>query len=187
MDQRPGLRADGRTLAASGTDTPAGSVQFKVDGNPIGAPVTLVNGSATSAPIATLTSITVETIRVRKGRRARKETEILVHYSGPLDAGSVQEVSSDILTQPGRDRRIGTGDDRPLRVLSARYDPATDTIALLPMGGKLKFRPALQLRLVGSGIRDAEGRPIDGGLDLTSPITRAMARTRARLARHRGS
>ena len=36
------------------TATPAGTVQFKVDGNNLGSPVTLVNGAATSDAISTL-------------------------------------------------------------------------------------------------------------------------------------
>jgi len=38
----------------SGTDTPPGTVQFLVDGNTFGAPVTLVNGVAVSDPISAL-------------------------------------------------------------------------------------------------------------------------------------
>ena len=37
-----------------GNPTPTGTIQFEVDGNPIGVPVTLVNGSATSDSLTTL-------------------------------------------------------------------------------------------------------------------------------------
>lgn len=40
--------------ATNGTGTPTGTIQFTVDGNPFGAPVALVAGSATSAPTSSL-------------------------------------------------------------------------------------------------------------------------------------
>ena len=57
-------------------------------------------------PPVTVVSITVGTIKVGKGKRAKKETEIVVHYSGAVDAGSAQNVASYVLTQPGRDKKL---------------------------------------------------------------------------------
>jgi len=42
------------TAASPGSGTPTGAVQFAVDGSNVGSPVTLSGGSATSAPVSTL-------------------------------------------------------------------------------------------------------------------------------------
>ncbi len=46
----------------SGSGTPGGTIQFVIDGSNFGSPVTLVNGTATSAPISTL-SVASHTIQ----------------------------------------------------------------------------------------------------------------------------
>jgi hypothetical protein len=130
--------------------------------------------AASPAPV-TVASITLATIKVGTGRKAKKQTELLVHYTGAVDAGSAQNLGNYVLTEPGRDKRYGTRDDKSVRITSARYDPATHSAALLPKGGTLLFSPTLQLRIVGSSIRDSTGRAIDVGRDITALLSKRGA------------
>lgn len=55
VDPAAPQRGEAVTFTATVTPTPSGgSVQFSVDGNPVGAPVGVVGGTATSAPLADL-------------------------------------------------------------------------------------------------------------------------------------
>jgi hypothetical protein len=78
--------------------------------------------------------MSVQAIKAGNGKRARKATEILAPYSGDLATGSGQDVASYILSQPGKDRKYGTGDGKRIRLVSARYAHATHTVALFPRG-----------------------------------------------------
>jgi hypothetical protein len=127
-------------------------------------------GANTSQPPVTVASITVGKVKARNGKKTKNQTRIVVHYSGAVDARSAQNVANYILTQPGKDKKYGTKDDKKVKIASAQYDPATRTIALVPKGGKLTFSPTLQLRVLGAGIRDSAGRKIDDGSDVMSVI-----------------
>jgi hypothetical protein len=105
---------------------------------------------------------------------------IVVSYSAPVDPSSAQNVASYVLIQPGKDEKYGSKDDRRVKIVSATYDSRTSSVALLPKGGKLAFSPTLQLRVVGSGIRDALGRMINNSRDATALLRKGGATISAR-------
>jgi hypothetical protein len=100
-------------------------------------------------------------------RRGNVQSISLV-FSGPLDAGSARNRVDYWLVLPGRDRVIGTRDDRRVRFRTAAYSIGANTVKLVP-SIRLTTRQAFEVIAVGSGskgmVRDIYGRPIDGNRD----------------------
>jgi hypothetical protein len=99
--------------------------------------------------------------------RKRRVTEILVRFSGPVDAAEASNVNTYRLATPGRRGSFTAKGARLIRLKSAVYDGASDTVALIP---KVPFvlTKNVQLLVHGlppSGLQDSLGRFLDGNRD----------------------
>jgi hypothetical protein len=104
----------------------------------------------------------VSLLKMKVGRR--KTTVVTVGFSGALDASSAQDVTAYRLVAAGKDRKLGTKDDKTLRLVSASYNARSHVVTLKPRGALPKGQ-LLQLQAFASSLRDSLGRPIDGNRD----------------------
>ncbi len=103
-------------------------------------------------------------------------TRLVISFDTPLDEASAQNVSSYSVTPV-----TIAGRSRPIKIVSASYDPATMAVTLRTRS-RLVLRRVYRLVVSGTGpyaIRDSTGLPLDGqangqpGSDYTSIITLA--------------
>jgi RHS repeat-associated protein len=119
-------------------------------------------------PLVTVTSLTPETIKVGNGKKGKKQTVVVLEFSGALNVTAADNVSAyqlaPIIKVPGK----GKGKHRkppttklgpPVPLASAVYSAANDSVTLIPRG-KLKLPE--QLTVFGALVSDAAGLPIDG-------------------------
>jgi hypothetical protein len=109
--------------------------------------------------------VTVLGVQWQSQKRSRRKTVtvLVVSYSGALDPGHAHDLGDYLLVAAGKDKKFGTRDDRRMTLASATYDPASTRVTLTPRG-KVP-RQALRLSITGSGVLDAQGRPVDGNGD----------------------
>jgi hypothetical protein len=88
---------------------------------------------------------------------------LVVSFSGSLDAGPAQGLGAYHLVAAGKDKKVGTKDDKNLAIASASYDPAAHTVTLTPRG-KVPSQ-AVQLTITAAALLDAHSQPIDGNRD----------------------
>lgn len=98
----------------------------------------------------------------------RRLASVELRFTGPLDPVSAGLPGTYLLVGAGRDRRFGTRDDLRYRIKLAAYDSTTNTVRLTPKRKISGRGRGLQVR--ATGLRDAQGRPLGGGL-LAVPIT----------------
>jgi hypothetical protein len=92
-------------------------------------------------------------------------TEILVTFSGAVNAGEAQSLSAYRLAYPGKRGSYTAKNAKVIKLESASYDAATDTVTLLPKK-PFALTKEVQLLIDGvppSGLQDIEGRYIAGG------------------------
>jgi hypothetical protein len=87
----------------------------------------------------------------------------VVDFSGALELAPAQTVTDYHLVAASKGKKSGNATGKPVALKSAVYDPATDSVALVPKGTVPK--QPLQLTITATGTLDAEGRPIDGNRD----------------------
>ena len=110
--------------------------------------------------------MTVEGIRAVAVRGSIER--IFVRFSDPVNRATAQNPAAYWLVLPGRDRKLGTGDDRRVRIRVARYNPLSKTVKLELERGisrRRNFAVVVSGSTSGAGVRDVSGRPIDGDLD----------------------
>lgn len=87
---------------------------------------------------------------------------IRLYFSGPLNATSAQRSQNyQLITNPGRDKKYGTKDDRRTTIQSVTYDAATQSVIIKPRG-RLILRGSQSLRLQATGLMNASNVLIDG-------------------------
>jgi hypothetical protein len=94
-------------------------------------------------------------------------TQVLVHFSGPVDAGRADATVAYRLTIAGKHGSFTARSVRAIALASAAYSGATDSVGLAPKKPFNLGKP-VQLRVSGeppSGLTDALGRLIDGDRD----------------------
>jgi hypothetical protein len=117
-------------------------------------------------------SVRLETLKVGQGKRAKKETVVLIQFSGALNAGTAENPGAYQLAPlmaikaggRGKGKKVETKLGRPVPVASAVYNAANDTVTLIPRG-QLNLTQPLQLQIDGvppSGLQDSSGRYLDG-------------------------
>ena len=111
-------------------------------------------------PLVTVQAVQVETVKIGK----KKVKEILVDFSGALEAGPAQSLANYQLISSGKSKKFGTKTNKPVALKSATYNPATDSVSLLTRSTLVLTDP-LKLTVNGSGLLDTLGRQIDGGDD----------------------
>jgi hypothetical protein len=102
---------------------------------------------------------------VKKKVKHHRITEILIGFSGALNAAEAQELSNYRLVRSGRHGSFTAKNARVLKLKSAMYDAAGDLVTLIPRK-RLLVRKTYQLVVEGqppSGLQDSLGRYIDGG------------------------
>lgn len=86
-------------------------------------------GGGTTTPPAALTILGARSTRNRKGA-----VRVTLTLDGTIDAAKAADKATFTLTDPGKDGKIGTRDDRAVRIASAKYDAASHTVTLTPRG-----------------------------------------------------
>jgi hypothetical protein len=96
-------------------------------------------------------------------------TRVVLTFSEPLDPGTARRPASFGLVASGPDGRFGTKDDRRIRIRSADYDAATNTVTLSP-ARRLSVRQRYRIVVDGTsstGLTDTSGNLLDGDFDGT--------------------
>ena len=82
-------------------------------------------------PPVTVESLRVETVKIGKGKKAKSTTELLLQFSGALNAGAAQNLGVYHLDQASRTKKGGTQYNKPVALASVSYNSSTDTVTLL--------------------------------------------------------
>ena len=118
-------------------------------------------------------SVQLETIKVGTGKKAKKETVLVLDFSGALNAASAENASAYALTPIIKVKASGKGKNRKpattklgslVPVASAVYSPSNNTVTLTPRGKLTASKPE-ELIINGTFITDTLGREIDGNDD----------------------
>ncbi len=121
----------------------------------------------------TVTSAQAETVRVGIGKKAKKETVLVLDFSGALNAGTATygdayELAPIIKTKAagkGKNRRpAGTKLGATVASASALYSASNDSVTIIPRGTLSSTKPQ-ELIVNAALVTDALGRPIDGNDD----------------------
>ena len=143
-------------LASTVTNTV--TVTTKAPTNPV---IPIAPQSPALPPLVTMNS--VKLIENKRGQ----VTEILVGFSGGLNAAEAENTVTYLVTSAGRGGSFTAKNAQVIRLRSAVYDVPSDTVTLFPKG-PLSLRRAVQLQVKGqapSGLQDSYGRYIDGNRD----------------------
>ena len=103
----------------------------------------------------TIRSALWQTVKLSKKKTAKV---LVVTYSGGLNAGATQNLGAYHLVTAGKDKKLGTKDDKTVPLTSATYNAAANTVTLTTKG-KVPSG-ALQLDVNPTLVLDAEQRPI---------------------------
>ena len=112
----------------------------------------------------TVESLRVETVKVGSRKKAKSTTELLLQFSGALNAGAAQNLGVYHLDQASRTKKGGTKYNKPVALASVSYNASTDTVTLLARS-KLNLAQPEELRITASQLPDVHGRPLDGNDD----------------------
>jgi cyclophilin family peptidyl-prolyl cis-trans isomerase len=136
---------------------------------------TVANGSATIniTPTPTPTStptptplVTVTGIQLEENKK-HQVTEVLVTFSGAVNVGEADSTATYRLATAGKKGSFTAKNAQIIKLRSASYNAADDTIALIPKK-PFALSKAVQLLVDGdapSGLQDSQGRYIDGNHD----------------------
>jgi hypothetical protein len=91
-------------------------------------------------------------------------SQIVVHYSLPMDLAAVGKVANYRLAGPGFDGVLGTRDDSVLAIATAQYDSINRTLTLTPQAA-LAQNQLYRLSLKSAGLIDQRWRQLDGDSD----------------------
>jgi glucose/arabinose dehydrogenase len=110
--------------------------------------------------------VTVHSTRLNVVRGAVRS--VIISFDGQVNLASEKSRTAYWLVLPGRDRKLGTRDDRYTRFRSVRYSASANAVSLIP-ASRITTRQAFEVVVPGSGARgmlvDIYGRPIDGNRD----------------------
>ncbi len=129
---------------------------------PITTPTPTPTAPPTTGTVPTTPPVTVTGIREVRGRRS--VTEIIVSLSDPVNAAQADSPGSYRLVAANGRGSFTSGNSPVMKLRSAVFDPANDTVILTPRM-PFAFNRAVELTIFGrpdSGIDDTFGRPIDG-------------------------
>ena len=91
-------------------------------------------------------------------------TAFVLTFSQPMDAAGAQDPANYRLVWAGPDHRLGTRDDRVIRIRRARYDPGSQSVTLRLMHGQPLHR-IVWLTVAGAasgGLTGTAGTPLAG-------------------------
>jgi uncharacterized repeat protein (TIGR01451 family) len=114
----------------------------------------LVSITAPGVGLAALQNIHLQPFKART-------TDVVLSFSSALDGTDAQNLAAYHLVTLGKlNKKTGQHATKPVKVTSAVYNPATDTVTLA-LKGKLPNQP-LELSINTSAVLDASGQPIAG-------------------------
>jgi subtilisin family serine protease len=91
-------------------------------------------------------------------------SQIVIHYSLPMDAKAAGKAANYKLAVPGADGLLGTADDLAVAVKSARYNAKKGTLTLTPKS-PLAQSQLFRLSVAAAGLVDRSKRQLDGDGD----------------------
>ena len=91
-------------------------------------------------------------------------SQIVVHYSLPMDPLALRNIANYRLAGPGFDGVLGTRDDSVLAIATAQYDALQRTLTLTPQA-PLAQNQLYRLSLKSAGLIDQRWRQLDGDSD----------------------
>jgi len=141
---------------ATGKGTGAASIAAALDG---------ITGS-TAIKVTLPPPVTVTLVKQVLNKK-HQVTEIVVTFSGGVNAMEAQETSMFRLVMAGKDHSFVAKNATVIKLSSAVYNGASDTITLIPKKAFSRSKP-VQLTINGtppSGLQDSFGRFIDGNRD----------------------
>ena len=127
----------------------------------------------TPPSLVTVESLQVETIKVAKGKKAKKGTVLALNFSGALNATSADNASAYPLAPIIKVKASGKGKNRrpattklgaAVSPASAAYSASNNQVTLVPRGKLTASKPE-ELIVTGALLTDALGREIDGDDD----------------------
>jgi hypothetical protein len=93
--------------------------------------------------------------------------EILVGFSGGVNAGQAQRLTTYRLVRAGKRGSFTAKNARAIKIRSAAYSAANDTVALI-LAAPFSLTKPVQFMVYGTGpsaLQDSSGRSIDGNHD----------------------
>ena len=111
----------------------------------------------------TVTSLTIATVKIGTGKKARKTTGLVLQFSDALNITQAQSLAAFHLLS-GKVKKAHTTYSKPVPLSSAIYNASAHTVTLIPKS-KLNLAQPMQLRITASLLTDSLGRPIDGNHD----------------------
>jgi hypothetical protein len=153
-------KADGDKTVMLALSAPAGDAAI---GTPSSA-VLVVRQTNQGAPISQA-PLVVTSLR-RLGVHTQP-TDLVVSFSGPLEASRATNLANYAVVSPGRDGRYGTRDDVTIPISSATYDPTSASVTLR-MGQQLDTHKTYRLTVSGTapgGLTGLTGVYLDGNRD----------------------
>jgi len=86
-------------------------------------------------------------------------TSVVLQFNEPLNASSASNLSHYVLLDLGPDKKLGSSDNRPIRILAAVYNAAADTVTLLP---RARLALSLAYFVQVRGVTSVYGNVLDG-------------------------
>ena len=169
------------TLAGSTSYTARVSGAETQSGAAMASPVTWTFTTAPTptvptAPPTTVPVVTISNVQsVLKIKNRRVVTQVLITFSGAINAGEAHLLRFYRLTVAGKDGSFTARNARAVRLQSAVYDTANNTVTLTSSEPFSLAKP-LQLIIFGkppSGLKDDLGRFIDGGTNVVAILSRS--------------
>ncbi len=124
-------------------------------------------------PLAAINSLQVEAIKAATGKKAKKETVLVLQFSGALNAAAADNAGAYGLAPVIKVRASGKGKNRkpatiklgsPLALASAIYNGSNKQVTLAPRTKLTASKPE-ELIVNGTLITDTLGRELDGADD----------------------
>jgi hypothetical protein len=119
-----------------------------------------INAAATPTSTA---PVTVTDVTLMENRE-HVVTQIIVDYSGPVNSSEAESIATYRLATPGKNGSFTAKNAMVLKLKSAAYDAALDSVTLTPKQAFALTKP-VQLVINGQSLEDSTGQLIDGGND----------------------
>ena len=112
-----------------------------------------------SQAITVVLNSTLQIVSQRRHGSGFQPTTVVLQFNEPLNASSASNLSHYVLIDLGPDKKLGTSDNRQIRVIAAVYDAATETVTLLPRA-RLALNKAYFVQV--RGVTSVYGNVLDG-------------------------
>ena len=113
--------------------------------------------ATSSLAISVVPGTDLQIIRQYQTGSRRYLTSIVLVFNAPLI--NATDLSYYSIYSAGRDKKLGTRDDRPIRLRSAVYDVAADHVSIYPAA---RLSLSINYLIRASGISSTDGAILDG-------------------------